>query len=96
MSPKIFDWGFFWENGQKAIVLAPFGPTEPEEERMITSLESAWVERLSLIYPKLPEALADVEDDWNFAFILVNPPREATVEEVEHFRNKGIELDEDW
>lgn len=71
----------------------PFGPESPEEDRMITTLDCEWVRRLVELYPKIPAVLE--ENQWPFAFILVNPPREATDEEVEHFKNKGF-THEDW
>lgn len=72
----------------------PFGPEGDNHERMIVSLEDKWVARAALVYPKLIPVLE--ANNWPFGFILVNPPREATVEEVEHFKERGIELDEDW
>lgn len=92
---KVYDWGIFWENGEKVSMPVPFGPEDPAEDRMITTLDCEWVRRLTELYPKLPAAMDEVEDEWNFAFILVNPPREATVEEVEHFKTRGF-MYEDW
>lgn len=58
---------------------------------MITDLNCEWIKRLVMLYPKIPAVLE--ENGWPFAFILVNPPREATPEEIEHFREKGFEYD---
>jgi len=88
---QIFDWGWFWENGMQVSMPLPFGPTD-EADRMIVSLDSPWVQRANMVYPKLYQTLE--HNDWPFAFIIVNAPREATDEEVEFFKNKGIELDE--
>lgn len=88
---KTYSWGFFFENGEKANFIAPFGPLneeKPGSAAMIDSLEGPWMDRLYEYLPGLRDGLAEVED-WCWCFILVNPPTESTEEEVKYFKEKG-------
>lgn len=78
---KVYDWGVFWEDGNKASLPMPFGP-EGDEDNIIGSLDDPWIDRAVEIYPNFVEAMGELP----FGLIIVNPPREATPEEEEHFK----------
>jgi hypothetical protein len=80
---QMYDWGVFWETGDRASLPVPFGPEHPEDN--VIGLNSPWVEQIMVYMPNFIEAM----DELPFAMIIVNPPREATQAEVEYWKEKG-------
>lgn len=78
--PKVYDWGIFWEDGNKASMPIPFGPEGPNEERIL-GIDSPWIDRVTNeIYPRFTR---DALNEMPFGFIIVNPPREVDQEEFD-------------
>jgi hypothetical protein len=79
----MYDWGIFWEDGRSANLPVPFGPEHPDT---LLTLDSEWVDKLEVYYPNFRDV---AENNMDFGFILVNPPREALPEEEHHWNMKG-------
>lgn len=79
---KMYDWGVFWEDGNRANLPVPFGPVSPDN---LLTLESEWVDKLEVYYPKFRQTVGQRP----FECIVVNPPREAAPEEEHHWNMKG-------
>lgn len=79
---KVYDWGVFWEDGNKGSLPMPFGPEHPDN--ILFSLDGPWIDRAVELYPNFVEAMNDLP----FGMIVVNAPREATSEEEEHLKEK--------
>ena len=82
---KVYDWGFFFEDGNKAVLVMPFGPERPNNS--IYDLTDPWIGKALAAYPNL--ILEMMEMGLPFAFVLVNPPREATEYEETYWNKKG-------
>lgn len=79
---NMYDWGVFWEDGNKASLPVPFGPVHPDN---CIDLNNEWVERILKYMPNFIEAMEELP----FAMIIVNPPREATDHEVVWWQEAG-------
>lgn len=77
----MYDWVLFWTDDATTTMPVPFGPEGP----YIMNLESEWVDRLEVYYPKFRQTVAGMP----FKYIVVNPPREAVPEEEHHWNKKG-------
>ena len=82
---KMYDWGVFWEDGNRASLPVPFGPVHPDN--CIFDLDGEWIEKILQYMPNFVTAM----DELPFGFIVVNPPREATPEEISEWRARGYE-----
>lgn len=82
---KMYDWGVFWEDGNRASLPVPFGPEHPDN--IIGRLDSHWVVRIMEYLPNFVEAMNDMP----FGLIIVNPPREATEAEIKYWEEMGYE-----
>lgn len=69
---KIYNWGFFFEDGNKASIELPFGPVQPDN--LIYDLDDEWINEVQAIYPDLISSMDDM--GLPFAFVIVNPPVE--------------------
>lgn len=81
----IYDWGIFWENGERAGLPMPFGPEHPDN--VISDPSSEWLTRANEVYPNFTEMLNEFQVDY---IIVVNPSREATEDEEKYFKNNGM------
>lgn len=81
---QMYDWGVFWETGDKASLPVPFGPVNPNN---CIYLDSEWIKRIMEYMPNFIEAMEGLP----LAMIIVNPPREATEAEIEFWKEKGYE-----
>lgn len=84
---KVYDWGFFFETGDKAVLTFPFGPDRPNNT--IFDLTDPWIGRALLVYPNLVLEMAQM--GLPFSFALVNPPRDASEAEEKYWKDKGYE-----
>ena len=80
---KLYDWGFFFEDGTKEQLTLSYGPEGSNEERIITDLDNEWLVRVFSEYPAVKSVLTD--EDECFAFVIVNPPRDGDESEVTKF-----------
>lgn len=83
---QMYDWGVFWEDGNKASLPVPFGPEHPDN--MIDSLDGEWVTKILEYIPNFVTAMEELP----FAFIIVNPPRDAYQSEISEWTVRGYEF----
>lgn len=82
---QMYDWGVFWEDGNRASLPVPFGPEAPDN--IIPRLDGEWIGRILVYLPNFIEAMNELP----FALIIVNPPRQATGAEIEYWKDMGYE-----
>lgn len=80
---KMYDWGVFFEDGNKASLPVPFGPEHPDN--MIGDLKDPWIEKVTKLFPTFVSEMENM--NLPFGFIIVNPPREATPEEAAYYKD---------
>lgn len=69
---KIYNWGFFFEDGNKLSIEFPFGPEHPDN--IIYDLDSEWMDKALEVYPDLIIKMNDL--NLPFALVIVNAPEE--------------------
>lgn len=84
---QMYDWGVFWEDGNKASLPVPFGPEGIGKDTVI-DLDSPWVEKILEYIPNFVTAMEELP----FAFIIVNPPRDAYQSEISEWTVRGYEF----
>jgi hypothetical protein len=86
---NVYDWGIFWEDGNRASLPVPFGPDYPDDN-IIFDLDDDWIKKVEEYFPNFVEAMGTLP----FAMIIVNPPREATEAEENYWKEMGWNEDQ--
>lgn len=80
---NVYDWGFFFETGDRTSLALPFGPEHPNN--VVFGWDDPWMLRAAELFPTMREVAEDM--GLPLAMVVVNPPREATPAEAEYYKD---------